>query len=159
MKVDWKTFKKSFPYICSNCGEYSYTKKEYCEHCGKKDTIIRMIKEVYEKYHEKTMNSGSKLNESSYYIMMKERQKRDKSTRKSKRRKFVSLILIFISAILIIDLVGFFILMNIFNIPLEEIDKALPILFILVGFSVLVLVGVILATYLAYYEAKILPWH
>ena len=85
LKVDWKTFKKSFPYICSNCGEYSYTKMEYCEHCGKKDTIIRMIKEVYEKYLEKTINPGSKLNESNYYIMMKERQKREKSTRKSKQ--------------------------------------------------------------------------
>ena len=46
---------------------------EYCEHCVKKDTIIRMKKEVYEKYLEKAMNLSSKLNESNCYIVLKER--------------------------------------------------------------------------------------
>jgi len=48
MKVKWKTFRKSYPYICTNCGEFSNMEREYCEQCGKKDSLRDINKEDYE---------------------------------------------------------------------------------------------------------------
>ncbi|MHA1192768.1 MAG: hypothetical protein ACTSP9_10790 [Promethearchaeota archaeon] len=45
--MDLKLYKKTYPFICSSCGDFTYTKREYCEVCGKKDTIVSATKEDY----------------------------------------------------------------------------------------------------------------
>ena len=47
--MDQKLYKKTNPYICSSCGEFAHTKREYCEICGKKDSIVKATKEDFKK--------------------------------------------------------------------------------------------------------------
>ncbi|MFW9872720.1 MAG: hypothetical protein ACFFG0_06415 [Candidatus Thorarchaeota archaeon] len=37
--VDTKTFKKTYPYICSKCGNFTYTQQTYCEMCGAENSL------------------------------------------------------------------------------------------------------------------------
>ena len=39
--MDKKLFKKTYKFICSSCGEFSHTDREYCEICGEKFTTKR----------------------------------------------------------------------------------------------------------------------
>ncbi|MFX1303700.1 MAG: hypothetical protein ACFFBV_00925 [Promethearchaeota archaeon] len=32
--MDIKLFKKTFPYICDKCGEFTHTLQNYCDKCG-----------------------------------------------------------------------------------------------------------------------------
>jgi len=32
--MDAKLFKKTFPFVCGECGEFMHTKHVYCEKCG-----------------------------------------------------------------------------------------------------------------------------
>ncbi|MFW9773029.1 MAG: hypothetical protein ACFFBY_11545 [Promethearchaeota archaeon] len=48
MKLNWKQFKKTYPFICVNCGEISNTEREYCEKCGLSN-FRAVKKEDYEK--------------------------------------------------------------------------------------------------------------
>ena len=52
MIVKWKTFRAAFPYICTNCGEFSNSEKEYCEKCGNKDILRKTTREDYENHIE-----------------------------------------------------------------------------------------------------------
>ncbi|MBY9018099.1 MAG: hypothetical protein KGD66_04630 [Candidatus Lokiarchaeota archaeon] len=45
--MDLKLYKKTYPYICSSCGEFAHTLREYCEICGKKDSIVNAKKQDY----------------------------------------------------------------------------------------------------------------
>ncbi|MFX1497840.1 MAG: hypothetical protein ACFFBH_09960 [Promethearchaeota archaeon] len=125
--------------------------REYCEQCGAKDSIRSTTLDDYEN------NRASKLDENYYKI-------NDKpvngviDTREPKKFKFGYVILIIISAILIIDLIGFFLIMNILNIPLNEIGNALPILYTLLGFSLIMLILLIICIYMAYYRVKYLSY-
>lgn len=47
-----KTFKKTFKFICEECGEFSHTEHEYCEKCGAK-ALRKAIKDDYVKYETK----------------------------------------------------------------------------------------------------------
>lgn len=51
-----KLFKKTYKYICSSCGEFSHTERDYCEACGEKGSIHKAIKQDYESYFEKKTN-------------------------------------------------------------------------------------------------------
>jgi uncharacterized OB-fold protein len=51
--MDKKLFKKTYKYICSSCGEFLHTFREYCEYCGEKDSVRDATKEDYENYWEK----------------------------------------------------------------------------------------------------------
>lgn len=51
--MDKKLFKKTYKYICSNCGEFSHTFTDYCEMCGKEGGIREANKDDYEKYWHK----------------------------------------------------------------------------------------------------------
>ncbi|MFX0006423.1 MAG: hypothetical protein ACFFA7_02255 [Promethearchaeota archaeon] len=32
--LDAKLFKKTFPYICEDCGEFAHTLHKFCDKCG-----------------------------------------------------------------------------------------------------------------------------
>jgi rRNA maturation endonuclease Nob1 len=51
--MDKKLFKNTYKFICSSCGEFSHTNRDYCEVCGKQDTIHKASKKDYELYFEK----------------------------------------------------------------------------------------------------------
>ena len=53
-----KTFKKTFKFICDECGEFAHTEREYCEICGKK-TLRNAKNDDYAK-HEKESMMGTK---------------------------------------------------------------------------------------------------
>ena len=148
MKVKWKIFRASFPYICKNCGEFSSRQLEYCEVCGKKDTLRKIEKEDYEKVivdskSDNTQNKAKKFSQKYKNLILRK-----------KRKQGLITILITSCAILIIDIIAFFLILDIANIPMEEIGDNLWVLFLLVGFSIVVLVSVFIATYVAYYHAK-----
>lgn len=37
--MDLESYKKTFPYICNNCGKFTRTYSEYCENCGTSSSI------------------------------------------------------------------------------------------------------------------------
>lgn len=47
VKVNYKLFKKSFMYICTNCNSLLHEYAEICERCGKKDTLKKVTKKDY----------------------------------------------------------------------------------------------------------------
>lgn len=51
-KIDWKTFKKSFPFICDRirCKAGHWEKRDICEECGEKGTIRETTKKDYKIY-------------------------------------------------------------------------------------------------------------
>jgi uncharacterized OB-fold protein len=58
--MDKKLFKKTYKYICSSCGEFSHSPRDYCETCGKEGSIREATKGDYEKYwHKKKKKSIS----------------------------------------------------------------------------------------------------
>lgn len=80
MKVEWKTFKSSFPYIYNNCGELSSLKREFCELCGKKDSLRKIEKVDYKKTIE-----NSKLEET--FNKAKKGLRKDKNNLWKKKKK------------------------------------------------------------------------
>jgi rRNA maturation endonuclease Nob1 len=52
MKIKYKLFKRSFPLICTKCGELSNMKREYCESCGEKDSLRETTKEDHAKFQQ-----------------------------------------------------------------------------------------------------------
>ena len=46
-----KLFKKTYKFICSECGEFTHTDTEYCENCGVK-ALRKATKDDYEKYEK-----------------------------------------------------------------------------------------------------------
>ena len=48
-----KTFKKTFIFVCDECGEFAPTKLEYCENCGEK-ALRKAINEDYARYEMET---------------------------------------------------------------------------------------------------------
>ncbi|MHA2429416.1 MAG: hypothetical protein ACXACC_00145 [Promethearchaeota archaeon] len=115
MKIKWKTVRNFLPYICTNCGEFSSTEKEYCEHCGKRDTLRKTTREDYEKQTEKAITEIRK-----FIRKWDETHKLDKINSKTgdhpnwvgkpptvKKIKTIYVVLIIFAAILIIDIVGY----------------------------------------------------
>ena len=45
VKVSWKLFKLTYPFICGACGYLHYDNRETCESCGKKFEI-REVKKI-----------------------------------------------------------------------------------------------------------------
>ncbi|HEA70619.1 MAG TPA: hypothetical protein ENH98_01700 [archaeon] len=48
--MDTKLFKKTYPFICNDCGEFSHTKHEYCDKCGKEDSLRKARKIDYKNH-------------------------------------------------------------------------------------------------------------
>ena len=45
--VDWKTFKRSFPFICDSCKATHWEMKNTCEKCGSEGTLRETLKIDY----------------------------------------------------------------------------------------------------------------
>lgn len=152
MKVKWKTFRASFPYICNDCGEFSFLQREYCEACGNKNTLRKTEIDDYEK-----KIVSSKLddipNRSKKHLHEKKKIILDK-----KKKEGIYIIVIACFAILIINIVAFFIILNNFNIPIEEIGDNLWVLFNLLGFSIVVLLAVLITVYYTCFHVRYLWW-
>jgi len=39
MEMNKKLFRKTYRFVCSDCGEFSHTLNEYCEMCGSFGTL------------------------------------------------------------------------------------------------------------------------
>lgn len=48
-----KIFQKTFPYICNDCGEFTYNQYEFCEKCGAENSVRKAMIEDYTKYYLK----------------------------------------------------------------------------------------------------------
>ncbi|MFX0033438.1 MAG: hypothetical protein ACFE8E_06865 [Candidatus Hodarchaeota archaeon] len=46
--MDKKLFRKTYPFICAKCGEFSHTIRDFCEKCGTKGSIHKASKQSYQ---------------------------------------------------------------------------------------------------------------
>ena len=51
MKIKWKTFRITYPCICTKCGKLSTMERDYCENCGAKDSLRAINKDDYLKFY------------------------------------------------------------------------------------------------------------
>lgn len=51
--MDIKIFKKTFLFVCDECGEFAPAKLEYCENCGEK-ALRKATNEDYTRYEMET---------------------------------------------------------------------------------------------------------
>jgi len=128
--------------------------REYCEQCGKKDTLRKTTREDYEKQTEKVKTESPKIEE-TYYKTGGHPRRGGEHPGRPKRMKKIYVILIFFGAILIIDVIGFFIILNRLNISIDQIGDHLPLFLMLFGFSLVVLVILIIGILIAYHGGKI----
>lgn len=47
---DRKAFLKAQPFICDNCNRFTDVLREYCEHCGAKNSLRKATKEDFDQY-------------------------------------------------------------------------------------------------------------
>ncbi len=76
--MDIKSFKKTFKFICNDCGEFTHTNTEYCEKCGAK-SLRAATKEDYDKYEQKATayhKETKKKHDVSKKIAKKEKKKK-----------------------------------------------------------------------------------
>ena len=50
--MEIKRFKKTYKFICNDCGEFLHTKMEFCEKCGS-TALRKTTREDYSKYETK----------------------------------------------------------------------------------------------------------
>ena len=151
MTIKWKTFKDSFPYICTKCGEFSNNEKEYCEKCGEKDSLRRTAREDYVKHIEKIKAEAPKLD-----IKPK---KKGTDLERAKKIKTIKIVVICFCAFLIIDIIGFLLIMYMLGIPLNQISDNLWVLFMLLGFTLVMFIIITIAVYFLYYmPQEIIEW-
>jgi len=46
-KINYKMWKLTFPYLCIECGSVAHSKTQYCQRCGKEDTLRETTKKDY----------------------------------------------------------------------------------------------------------------
>ena len=68
------------------------------------------------------------------------------------------MIIIIFFAILIIDIVGFIIILNILSIPLDQIGDHMFLLLTLFGFSLFTFIIIVIVIYFTYYTRDIIIW-
>jgi len=120
MVVKWKIFRDSFPYVCSDCGEFSSSEGEYCEKCGEKGGLRQTEREDYERHVEQVKIKASTVK--SENITKKDRI----DLRRRRRNKMTKMILICFCAFIII---GFVLIMNRLGIPFAEFGENLWVFF------------------------------
>lgn len=49
MNIDWKLFKRTYPYICDECGYLHWDYRTICEGCGSKNTLRKISKKDWKK--------------------------------------------------------------------------------------------------------------
>lgn len=47
INVNWKTFKRTYPFICDRCKAVCSEKRGICEECGKEGTLRETLKIDY----------------------------------------------------------------------------------------------------------------
>lgn len=47
VKINWKLWKISFPFICSSCNTLHSLEREYCEKCGKHKMLRKSLRIDY----------------------------------------------------------------------------------------------------------------
>ena len=52
-KIEWKIFKRSFPFICDSCKATHWEKRNVCEGCGRTLTIRETTKNDYKEWKNK----------------------------------------------------------------------------------------------------------
>jgi rRNA maturation endonuclease Nob1 len=45
--VNIKEYKKTYPFVCSECNQLNHTLREFCESCGAQNTMHSAKKEDY----------------------------------------------------------------------------------------------------------------
>ena len=75
-----------------------------------------------------------------------------------RRNNTIKMMVIIFNAFIIIDLIGFIILMNILDISLNEIGENLWVFWGLVGFSLVMFIVIVIGVYVAYYKGELYPF-
>ena len=52
-KVNYKMWKKAFPFICLNCDNILHTELQYCEFCGKEKFLRNTNRADYKRKYKK----------------------------------------------------------------------------------------------------------
>ena len=47
--MDKKLFRKTYKFICTDCGEFSHSDREYCEKCGGQNSMRSATSKDYKK--------------------------------------------------------------------------------------------------------------
>jgi hypothetical protein len=129
-------------------------KREFCEQCGEKDTLRKTTREDYEKQTEKVEVQSTKMEE-TYYKTGGHPRRGGEHPGRPKRMKKIYVILICFVVIFIIDVIGFFIILNRLNISIDQIGDHLSLFLMLFGFSLVVLVILVIGILIAYHWGKI----
>jgi len=53
VKVGYRLWKLTYPYICTKCGSLSHQKFDMCEYCGEKSCLIETTKKDYKEKYKK----------------------------------------------------------------------------------------------------------
>lgn len=48
--MDWRLFKKTYPYVCNKCGYFHWEMKLICEGCGNRNTLRKTSKKDWTRY-------------------------------------------------------------------------------------------------------------
>jgi hypothetical protein len=51
MKLDWKLFKITYPYICDKCGYLQWKKRYICEGCGARNSLRKTSRSDWKKFY------------------------------------------------------------------------------------------------------------
>ncbi|MFX0104887.1 MAG: hypothetical protein ACFE75_05310 [Candidatus Hodarchaeota archaeon] len=81
--MDIKLFKKTFKFICDECGKFAHTEREYCEKCGAQ-ALRKATKDDYIKYESEAMKKA-KENKNTVVKARKESQKARKIFEKTEK--------------------------------------------------------------------------
>jgi hypothetical protein len=149
MVIKWKTFLDSLPYICTICGDFSNSEREYCEKCGRKDSLRKTTRQDYENHIKKISVEAPQLQGN---------KKKVRITKRAKMKKTAIMISIIFCAFLIIDLIAFLILIDILGISSNQIGDYLPLLLGLLGFSLVMFIIIVIGIYVTYYGGLYWPF-
>ncbi len=53
VKVSYDLWKRSFPYICNECGYLLHENAKICQYCGKPDSLRKITKKDYKSKFKK----------------------------------------------------------------------------------------------------------
>jgi hypothetical protein len=82
--LDIKLFKKTFKFICDDCGEFTHTETEYCEKCGA-NALRKATGDDYMK-HEKIAVEYHKETKKKHDETKKEAKQEAKKAKKAKKK-------------------------------------------------------------------------
>lgn len=81
--MDKKIFKKTFKFVCDECGEFAHTETEYCEKCGVK-ALRKATNEDYTRY-EMEINRDDKVHQIRFEKAKETKMVAEKAERKAEK--------------------------------------------------------------------------